>query len=69
MALFVPGGHGGRRTNPSPLVGTSCVQIEGLDFLHQTLWMRPCSTQAPPISITATLLLHHRQCLDSMGGF
>jgi len=24
---------------------------------------------SPPIGITATLLLHHHQCLDSMGGF
>ncbi|TNN89410.1 hypothetical protein EYF80_000013 [Liparis tanakae] len=25
--------------------------------------------QAPPIGVTATLLLHHHQCLDSIGGF
>ncbi|TNN48333.1 hypothetical protein EYF80_041451 [Liparis tanakae] len=29
----------------------------------------PPPPQAPPIGITATLLLHHHQCLDSMGGF
>ncbi|TNN49699.1 hypothetical protein EYF80_040104 [Liparis tanakae] len=29
----------------------------------------PPPPQAPPIGVAATLLRHHHQCLDSMGGF
>ncbi|TNN84302.1 hypothetical protein EYF80_005629 [Liparis tanakae] len=29
----------------------------------------PPPPQAPPIGVAATLLQHHHQCLDSMGGF
>ncbi|TNN86262.1 hypothetical protein EYF80_003679 [Liparis tanakae] len=29
----------------------------------------PPPPQAPPIGVAATILQHHHQCLDSMGGF